>query len=112
MSRMSTSAPTTGASQSHGGSFSSRASFAYGKLDTMAKASSATPATMTRPGTGTPMATVRASTAAAMVVGTPQKKRPSFGETLNRASRTAAHAATSAQETAAAAGGAEPASEA
>lgn len=58
------------------------------------------------------MATVRASTAADMVVGTPQKNRPSFGETLNRANRMAAQEATSAQATAAAAGGAEPASEA
>src|SRR4051812_41998370 len=109
---MSTSAPITGASQNHGGSFTSRASLAYGKLDTIAKASSATPATCTAPGTGRPIATVTASTAAAMVVGTPQKNRPSFGETLNRASRIAAQAATRAQATAAAAVETEPASEA
>src|SRR3954451_15680266 len=100
---MSTRAPITGASQSHGGSFTRRASLAYGKLETIAKASSATPATSTAPGTGRPIATVRASTAAATVVGTPQKKRPSFGETLKRASRIAAQAATRAHATAAAA---------
>ena len=38
-----------------------------------------------------------ASTAATIVVGTPQKNRPSFGETLNRASRIAAQTATRAQ---------------
>ena len=39
-----------------------------------------------------------------MVVGTPQKKRPSLGETLNRASRIAAQTAISAQAAPAATG--------
>ena len=38
-----------------------------------------------------------ASTVAAIVVGTPQKNRPSFGDTLKRANRIAAQAATMAQ---------------
>jgi len=53
-----------------------------------------------------------AVTAATIVVGTPQKKRPSFGETLKRASRIAAQPATRAQATAAAAVETVPASEA
>ena len=97
-----TSTPTSGTSHSHGGSLTSRASFTYGKLETIANASSATPASCTRPETGRSTRTARASTAAAIVVGTPQKNRPSFGETLNRASRIAEQAATRPQATPAA----------
>src|SRR3954454_10426995 len=112
VSRASTRAPTTGRSQSHGGNLSSRASFAYGKLDTIAKASSATPPSTANPGIGRSISTVTASTAAAIVVGTPEKNLPSFGETLKRANRIAAQAATSMQATAAAAVGTVWASEA
>jgi hypothetical protein len=52
-----------------------------------------------------------ASTAAHIVVGTPQKKRPSFGDTLNRASRIAAHTATSAHAGTMNSDGADPASQ-
>src|SRR6266576_1545800 len=95
-------APMMGASQTHGGSFTIRASFAYGKLDTIANASSATPPSTAMPGIGRSIRTVSASTAAAIVVGTPQKNLLSLGDTLNRASRIAAHPATSMQATAAA----------
>ena len=47
-----------------------------------------------------------------MVVGTPEKNFPSLGETLNRASRIAAHPATMMQATAAAGVGTEWASDA
>src|SRR5258705_4841651 len=87
----------TGNSSSHGGSFTRRLSFAYGKLDTIARPSSATPAIRSTGGISGAISVPRASTAAHMVVGTPQKKRPSFGETLNRASRIAAPAGTRAQ---------------
>ena len=50
VSRASTKAPTIGSSHSHGGSFTIRASFAYGKLETIAKASSATPPSTAKPG--------------------------------------------------------------
>src|SRR5919107_1147850 len=103
VSRASTSAPTPGISHIHGGSFTTRASFAYGKLDTIANASTATPPSSARPGTGRSISTLRASTAAAIVVGTPEKNLPLAGETLNRASRIAAQPATMIQATAAAA---------
>src|ERR671931_2369209 len=99
-------APTAAANQSQMGSRAIRASFAYGKLDTIASASSAIAATATVPGRRRPMSVARPSTAAIIVVGTPQKKRPSFGVTLNRASRIAAHAATRTQAAATAGVGA------
>src|SRR5678815_1467741 len=86
-----------GAAHSHGGSFATRASFAYGKPDTMATASTATAATATQPGRRRPINTPAPRTAAVNVVGTPVKKRPSLGETLKRASRIIAPAATIAQ---------------
>src|SRR5262245_22512237 len=101
----STRAPTAGSSQIQGGSFSRRASLAYGKLETMAKARTATPPSRTVPGRGRSISTVTARTAAAIVVGTPQKNLPSLGETLKRARRIAAQPATRTQATAAAAVG-------
>src|SRR2546430_13248258 len=89
--------PTIAGSHGHGGMVAIRTSFAYGKLDTIASASTAIATTETRPGSRSPMRIARLSTAAAIVVGTPQKNRPSLGETLNRASRIAAQVATSAQ---------------
>src|SRR5919197_501188 len=89
--------PSTGRTSSQRGSLITLASLAYGKLETIAMASSTTPATTKTGGSDSPSSTLIASTVAAIVVGTPQKKRPSFGETLNRARRMAAHAATMAQ---------------
>src|SRR5690348_13106701 len=102
------SAPTATANQSQIGSRAIRASFAYGKLDTIASASSASAPTATAPGRRRPMRVAVPSTAAAMVVGTPQKNRESHGDTLNLASRIAAHAATIAHAAATGTGGAAP----
>src|SRR5690606_24270198 len=112
VSRASTSAPASGASHSHGGNRSRRARVAYGKLETIANASAATPSSSTVGGIGRSISTATASTPAAMVVGTPVKNRPSLGETLNRANRIAAHAAASAQAMVAPTAGTAPATEA
>src|SRR5437870_579858 len=90
-------APTTGNASSQGGNRSSRANFTYGKLETIASASSTTPATFTPPDAVGAAIVANARTAAAAVVGTPLKNRPFLGETLNRARRIAAHTATNAQ---------------
>src|SRR3954470_3719392 len=105
-------AQIAGSTHSHSGSRSTRTSFAYGKEETMASAYTVTRASCAPAPNRGPTRMSRASTAAAIVVGTPQKKRPSLGETLNRASRIAAQAATRAQAAAAAPAGTEPASEA
>src|SRR5689334_17007859 len=102
----------TGSRSIQGGRRSSRASFAYGKLVTIARPSTATPATCSIGGRDGSISVAAASTAATIVVGTPQKNRPSLGETLNRASRIAAHTATSAQVGTISSVGAEPDSQA
>src|SRR5688572_17757610 len=105
-------AANTGSASSQGGSRSTRASFTYGKLDTIATASSTTEPICNATGASGTSSVPSARTAAARVVGTPQKNRPSLGETLNRASRIAAHTATSAHAGTITAAGAEPASHA
>src|SRR5688500_14338772 len=103
-------APTTGSASTQGGSRSNRASLTYGKLDTIASASSTTATTCSITGADGAISTPSASTAATIVVGTPQKNRPSLGETLNRASRIAAQIATRAQAGTVTAAAASPAS--
>src|SRR5436305_722356 len=90
-------APRTGRTNNHGGRRSRRPTFTYGKLETIASARTTTPVTVTHAFRTGATSGASASTAAAIVVGTPQKNWPFFGETLNRASRIAAQTATSAQ---------------
>src|SRR5438093_5407239 len=105
------SAPTAGGTSSHGGIRKSRPILMYGKLETIASARTTTPANLAPAGAAGATSGANASAPAAIVVGTPQKNRPFFGETLNRANRIAAQTATRAHAGSSNALGTDPASQ-